>query len=101
MKLGDTVIMAKEKLTQYLLLPRRKNDKSGYLARAGYSLTNWDRLEADLLELSRGHVRLIRAQALRSGSSSSSGATCAAPIGLYLVSRQSGFGLRKRAKPGS
>src|SRR5437867_10471166 len=74
MRLEKNVVIPKEKLTEYLLLPRRRNDKSGYLARAGYSLKNWARLEADLRELARtqdaepsdqnafGEFRIIRRQ---------------------------------------
>ena len=52
MKLGDAVVIAKEKLARYLLLPRRKNDKAGYLARAASSFRGveskrlWNRTSA-------------------------------------------------------
>ncbi len=51
MKLPDDVIIAEEKLTQYLLVWRARNDKSGYPAQAGYELSNWDVLKADLEQL--------------------------------------------------
>jgi len=51
MKLPDDVIIADEKLTGYLLVWRARNDKSGYLARAGYELSNWNVLEVDLRQL--------------------------------------------------
>jgi hypothetical protein len=51
MKLPDDVVIAEEKLTQYLLVWRARNDKSGYLAQAGYELSNWKTLEADLRQL--------------------------------------------------
>jgi hypothetical protein len=51
MKLPRDVVIAEEKLTQYLLIWRTRNDKSGYLARAGYELSNDDVLEADLRQL--------------------------------------------------
>jgi hypothetical protein len=38
------------KLTQYLLIPLPRDDKSQFLARAGYSLENWQQLEQDLKE---------------------------------------------------
>ena len=44
---ADTLI-APEKLTQYLLALRRRNDKSRWLARAGYAQENWQLLEKDL-----------------------------------------------------
>jgi len=37
-----------EKLIQYLLTPRKRNDKSKWLTQAGYSLKNWRALENDL-----------------------------------------------------
>lgn len=51
MKLPDDVIIAPEKLTDYLLVWRPRNHKSGYLARAGYELSNWKTLAADLAQL--------------------------------------------------
>ena len=43
----DTVI-AEEKLTKYLLVLLPKDDKSQFLQKAGYTLRNWQQLEADL-----------------------------------------------------
>lgn len=40
--------IAREKLTQYLLAPRARNDKSRFLARAGFTQANPDALEAAL-----------------------------------------------------
>ena len=48
MKLPATTLIASEKLTQYLLLPRKRNDKSSWLAQAGYTLENWQALASDL-----------------------------------------------------
>ncbi|GMT50392.1 MAG: hypothetical protein IEMM0008_1931 [bacterium] len=48
MKLPANTLIAPEKLTQYLLVPRRRNDKSQWLAKAGYGLENWPLLEKDL-----------------------------------------------------
>lgn len=36
---------------RYLLLPREENDKSKFLASAGYTLANWEVLEHDLHQL--------------------------------------------------
>lgn len=41
-------IIAQEKLTNYLLVPLDKDDKSKFLARAGYTLDNWQQLEQDI-----------------------------------------------------
>ena len=46
MRIGPDAIVAPEKLTQYLLAPLRKNDKSKFLARSGSTLrtrTCWRR----------------------------------------------------------
>lgn len=48
MKLPDDTLITKEKLTQYLLTLKKRNDKSQWLAQAGYSLENWQVLENDL-----------------------------------------------------
>lgn len=48
MKLPDDTLIAQEKLTQYLLTLRKRNDKSQWLAQAGYTLENWQVLEKDL-----------------------------------------------------
>lgn len=41
-------VIAKEKLTQYLLILLPKDDKSKFLAQAGYGLSNWQQLEQDI-----------------------------------------------------
>lgn len=51
MKLSENALIPTEKLTNYLLARRARNDKSGYLARAGYSSSNWQVLEHDLRRL--------------------------------------------------
>lgn len=48
MKLPEYTLIAHEKLTQYLLVMRKRNDKSKWLAQAGYTLKNWQVLENDL-----------------------------------------------------
>lgn len=47
-KLPSKTIIAPEKLKEYLLLPKKRNDKSKWLAQAGYKLENWQVLESDL-----------------------------------------------------
>ncbi|MFB6214671.1 MAG: DUF6883 domain-containing protein [Candidatus Bipolaricaulia bacterium] len=51
MKLPEDVKVPKDKLLQYLLLPREENDKSEFLKLAGYRLSNWKELKEDLFEL--------------------------------------------------
>ncbi len=48
MKLPSTTVIAPEKIRVYLLSARKRNDKSRWLAKAGYKLENWERLEKDL-----------------------------------------------------
>ena len=50
MKLSEDAIIAASKLNQYLLVPKKRNDKSQWLATAGYVLENWPELERDLRE---------------------------------------------------
>ena len=48
MKLSANTLIAPEKLTRYLLVLRKRNDKSRWLSQAGYTLENWKLLEKDL-----------------------------------------------------
>ncbi len=48
MKLPGNALIAREKLTQYLLVSKRRNDKSQWLSQVGYTLQNWKVLENDL-----------------------------------------------------
>jgi hypothetical protein len=50
MYLNPNAIISPRKLTQYLLIPLPKDDKSRYLAQGGYTLDNWQQLERDLRE---------------------------------------------------
>ena len=45
MKLPENVVIPREKLTDYLLVPRTKNDKSKFLSQAGFTPENPDALE--------------------------------------------------------
>ena len=55
MHLPTDAVITREKLTLYLLVPRRKNDKSRFLAQAGFSLENPDVLEVALRRLIAEH----------------------------------------------
>lgn len=48
MKLPADAIIAPAKLNQYLLVQRKRSDKSAWLAQAGYTLDNWQTLVQDL-----------------------------------------------------
>jgi len=45
MRIPVDAIIPREKLTEYLLVPKPKNDKSGFLKKAGFTLENPDILE--------------------------------------------------------
>ena len=51
MKLSADTVISRIKLTDYLLVPRKRNDKSKWLASVGYTLKNWKLLENDLRNL--------------------------------------------------
>ncbi|MDB9315966.1 hypothetical protein PN462_22835 [Spirulina sp. CS-785/01] len=51
MKLPETVIIADAKLTQYLLVRREQDDKSKFLAQAGFTQDNSEKLKTALLKL--------------------------------------------------
>lgn len=48
--LDPNAAIAKTKLRNYLLVLLPKDDKSQFLAQAGYILDNWQQLEQDLRE---------------------------------------------------
>ena len=48
MKLSSETVISSEKIKDYLLVFRKRNDKSQWLAQAGYTLKNWRALEYDL-----------------------------------------------------
>ena len=48
MKLSSDAIIAKEKIVNYLLQWQPENDKSKFLAFAGYEKENWKLLEEDI-----------------------------------------------------
>jgi len=48
MKLPKDSVIGERKIREYLLTQRSEDDKSSFLALAGYTLANWRQLEADL-----------------------------------------------------
>lgn len=62
MKLPADAVIAKDKLTSYLLLPQARGDKSTFLAGAGYTLERADQLLRDL----RTQILPLEAQRLES-----------------------------------
>jgi hypothetical protein len=51
MKLQGIIIIPEPKLTQYLLVPRGRNDKSQFLAQAGFTIENSETLKQAILQL--------------------------------------------------
>jgi len=48
MKLPENTVISRDKLTKYLLVLRKRSDKSQWLAQAGYRIERWQVLEDDL-----------------------------------------------------
>ncbi|WP_008313226.1 DUF6883 domain-containing protein [Leptolyngbya sp. PCC 6406] len=55
MKLQGTIIIPDAKLTQYLLVLRPEDDKSKFLARAGFTQNNPDQLKQAIFSLIQAH----------------------------------------------
>ena len=61
MKLPQDSVISEKKLREYLLSPRTEDDKSGFLASAGYGPTHWRQLETDLRQLIQNQdAKLLR-----------------------------------------
>jgi hypothetical protein len=61
MKLRGNIIIPDAKLTQYLLIFQEKDDKSKFLARAGFTLENPEQLKQAILNLiARNEANLDR-----------------------------------------
>jgi len=58
--LNQNAAIPEAKLTRYLLMWKPKDDKSGFLAQAAYTLDNWQQLERDLRNLLRNEATLDR-----------------------------------------
>jgi hypothetical protein len=61
LKLPDDSIISSEKITEYLLKWQPDNDESQFLARAGYSSDNWQRLLEDI----RTQILPVEAELMR------------------------------------
>ncbi len=48
MKLSENTLIVPAKLTDYLLAFKKRNDKSRWLSKLGYTIENWKVLEYDL-----------------------------------------------------
>ncbi|MEH2448597.1 MAG: DUF6883 domain-containing protein [Nostoc sp.] len=54
MKISSCLVIQDEKITKYLLVYQPKDDKSRYLALAGYNLDNWELLKNDIINAVEG-----------------------------------------------
>ncbi len=48
MKLPSSAVINNEKIKNYLLSPRKRNDKSQWLSKAGYSIDDWLKFKNDI-----------------------------------------------------
>lgn len=53
MKIPADAIIPEAKLTKYLLVFKPRNDKSCFLARAGFTIENWQTLKLSIQQLSQ------------------------------------------------
>ncbi len=60
MKLSEQAIIAPKKITHYLLKWQPDNDKSEFLKRAGYTLSNWGKLAEDIRSQLRNEAEFSR-----------------------------------------
>lgn len=65
MRIPPDAVVDETEFTAYLLVPRRWDDKSGYLRRAGFELTNWTAL---LRAVRRLRMRLMRKRTSRTST---------------------------------
>lgn len=54
MRISSNLLIQDQKITNYLLVYQPKDDKSEYLALAGYSQENWQILKRDIMEAVEG-----------------------------------------------
>ncbi|MEZ4707870.1 MAG: hypothetical protein R3A44_11715 [Caldilineaceae bacterium] len=59
MRIPADAVIQREKLTHYLLVPKPRNDKAGYLAQIGFTEHNPERLEAALRRLTDENEALL------------------------------------------
>jgi hypothetical protein len=55
MKLQGNIVIRDDKLTNYLLVPRSEDDKSKFLAQAGFTSDNPEQLKQAILKLIQTH----------------------------------------------
>lgn len=53
MKITNDAIISESKFTEYLLVFKPRNDKSQFLAQAGYTIENWQPLKKAILKINQ------------------------------------------------
>ncbi len=56
---ASEIIVAEEKITEYLLVRKIKNDKSYFLRKLGYTLENYQDLIADILQIAKTYDAVL------------------------------------------
>lgn len=51
MGISNEIILDPRKITDYLLVWKPQNDKSGFLTKLGYSIEHWQELQTDILQI--------------------------------------------------
>ena len=86
MKLPLDTVIAREKVIAYLLVRQSRNDKSSFLATAGYTLANPEALLASLAVL-RDHGNAVPVDDNKFGRSYEIVGVLAGPLGIGLLVR--------------
>ncbi len=58
----ERIEIAEEKLTDYLLVQKEKNDKSGFLLKLGYTKENWSDLQNDIKYIATHNEAVLQQQ---------------------------------------
>ncbi|MEP7171671.1 MAG: DUF6883 domain-containing protein [Bacteroidota bacterium] len=58
----EKIEIADEKLTDYLLVQKEKNDKSAFLFRLGYTKENWKELQDDIKYIATHNEAVLQLQ---------------------------------------
>ncbi len=59
---ADKIEIPAEKLTDYLLVQKQKNDKSAFLLKLGYTTDNWKELQNDIKSIAANNEAILQQQ---------------------------------------
>ncbi len=54
------IIIEKEKITNYLLVRKDKNDKSKFLNDLGFEIENWEELKSEILNIAKNNETIFQ-----------------------------------------